>query len=208
MTGIELSFLDFIQNSLRSGITDFLMVLVTHMGDLAAVWIAIALALFLRGGERKAALAIIVGIVLAAIIGSLVLKPLVARPRPCDVDLGVQLLIARPVDFSFPSGHTAAAFAATSVLFLARNRGRALAAVLASLIAFSRLYLFVHYPTDVLGGALLGILCGWLAWYLCGLVARWQAARRKRKEFVVPRGRPRNPAGVQTADEDETEAQR
>lgn len=172
MTGIELSILDFIQSNFRSGIMDALMVIVTHMGDLGAVWIAAALALFLKGGERKAALAIIAAIVIATIVGDFALEPLVARPRPCDVDAAVQLLVARPTDFSFPSGHAAAAFATTSVLFLARSRWRIPAVILASLIAFSRLYLFVHYPTDVLGGALLGILCGWLAWEMCGFASK------------------------------------
>lgn len=167
MGGIELDILDFIQNNLRSGPMDFLMVLVTYAGGLGAVWLAVALAYLLRGGSagRRIGLSIIVAIAIAFVVGDLVMKPLVARLRPCNVDVAVQLLVARPQDFSFPSGHASAAAAATTILFLARSRWRMSAAALASLIAFSRLYLFVHYPTDVVAGAILGILCGLFAWH-------------------------------------------
>lgn len=188
MTGFELSILDFIQNSCRSGIMDHLMVFITHLGDLGIVWIIAALALVLKGGERKIAFAIVVGIVFAAVIGGLVLKPLVARHRPCDIDLAVQLLISRPTDFSFPSGHTAASFVAVSVLCIARSRWRVPAAVLAVLIALSRLYLFVHYPTDVLAGALLGILSGWLAWQMCSFTLDRLSSRGKTGAQTISRG--------------------
>ncbi len=77
--------------------------------------------------------------------------------------MGVRLLIEAPKDFSFPSGHTGASFAAAAALFFVGSRGWIPAAVLAALIGFSRLYLYVHYPTDVLAGALLGIAAGWAA---------------------------------------------
>ena len=102
------------------------------------------------------------GLVLEVICCNLVLKPLVARVRPCDVNTAVQLLISRPDDFSFPSGHTGASFAAVSALCCSRSRLWIPSLVLAVLIAFSRLYLYVHYPTDILAGMLLGITSGWL----------------------------------------------
>lgn len=79
------------------------------------------------------------------------------------MDVELQLLISRPDDFSFPSGHTAASFASVTALWLAGKKQWALAALLLGvLIAFSRMYLFVHYPTDILGGVLVGVACGWM----------------------------------------------
>lgn len=100
------------------------------------------------------------------ILCNLILKNLVGRIRPFDWNAAVQLLVARPDDPSFPSGHTSASFAAVAVLMLNRWKGRYPALVLAVLIAFSRLYLYVHFPTDVLGGLVLGTFCGVLAVFL------------------------------------------
>ena len=96
------------------------------------------------------------------ITGNMILKPLVARLRPFTVNTAVELLIPPPADFSFPSGHTYASFASSTAILRNNRRIGSCALVLAILIAFSRLYLYVHYPTDVLFGILLGILAGWL----------------------------------------------
>lgn len=82
-----------------------------------------------------------------------------ARVRPCDLNPAVQLLIARPSDFSFPSGHTAAAFTSVFSLYRENNRLWKPVLVLAAVIAFSRMYLYVHFPTDVLGGVAVGWVC-------------------------------------------------
>ena len=97
---------------------------------------------------------------------NVLLKPLVGRARPFQSDGSVALLVSSPGDFSFPSGHTGASFAAAAVMFFGRSSLWGWALALAALIAFSRLYLYVHYPSDVLAGALLGILTGWLMWRL------------------------------------------
>jgi len=158
---MELAILDFIQNNLRCGVLDACMVAVTHLGDLGAVWLAGALVAFVSG-KRRLAVSIMVAVVLAGVAGTVVPKPLIARPRPCDIVPAVKLLVARPGDCSFPSGHAATAFAAATVLFCAGNRWRGPALVFAILIAYSRMYLYVHYPTDVLAGMLLGIVCGFV----------------------------------------------
>ena len=107
-----------------------------------------------------------------------ILKHLVARTRPCDVNTAIRLLIARPHDFSFPSGHTAASFAAVTALYLADEKKLwKISCVVAVLIAFSRLYLYVHYPTDVLGGLAVGILSGMAGYY--GI--RWMKAQWEQK---------------------------
>ena len=177
MAGTELVLLEFIQDNLRSGFMDLFMVFVTDMGNLGAIWLVVAAALLLRGEERKTGIAIAAALVLAFVAGGIVIKPLVARIRPCDIDTTVRLLIDRPRDFSFPSGHASSSFAAVTVLFLAGSTWRRPAAVLAALIAFSRLYLFVHYPSDVIAGILLGMLCGWLcAERWCQGPSLWEAA--------------------------------
>ena len=142
------------------------------LGNAGAIWIACAVVLILIPKTRKVGLVLAVSLALEALCCNLILKPLVARIRPFDMNTAAQLLISPPKDFSFPSGHTGAAFAAASALFFSKNRLWIASLILAILIAFSRLYLYVHYPTDVLGGVLLGILSGWLGYTLVDLIKK------------------------------------
>ena len=162
MLSFEFTILDWIQANLRNPILDLLMPALTTLGNSGLVWIILAGVLMFMPKYRKAGAAVMAGLVLEVICCNLVLKPLVARVRPCDVNTAVQLLIARPGDFSFPSGHTGASFAATAALYCSRSWIWIPSLMLAVLIAFSRLYLYVHYPTDVLAGMLLGVMAGWL----------------------------------------------
>ena len=112
---------------------------------------------------RKYGLAMLVGLCIDVIVCNGLLKNLVARTRPCDVNTAIQLLISHPTDYSFPSGHTAASFTAVAALYFSGDKKIWKAAiVLGILIAFSRMYLYVHYPTDILGGALIGIFSGFV----------------------------------------------
>ena len=108
----------------------------------------------------------------ATLIGSAVLKPLIGRIRPFEANGFKNLLISAPKDYSFPSGHTAASFAAALVLFHRSRKLGAAAWITALLIAFSRLYLYVHYPTDVLAGCLSGAAGIWLGTFLWKTVFR------------------------------------
>ena len=161
MFSFEFAVLDWIQANLRSPIMDLLMTAITTLGNHGLVWLILAGILLLTPKHRKAVVAVLAGLALEVVCCNLVLKPLVGRIRPCDVNPAVQLLVARPDDFSFPSGHTGASFAAVSALYFSRSRLWMPSLILAVLIAFSRLYLYVHYPTDILAGALLGIMTGW-----------------------------------------------
>ena len=166
MLSVELGFLDWIQANLRSDLLDGLMPVVTALGDGGILWIVTAAVLLLIPKHRKTGAAIAAALVLGAICCNVLLKPLVARVRPCGVNTAVQLLIPRPDDFSFPSGHTCAAFACcvTWARFAARRWVKVLCLVLAALMGLSRLYVGVHFPSDVIAGCAAGCFCAFLAW--------------------------------------------
>ena len=140
------------------------MVAVTKLGDAGIVWIILTVILLLIPKTRKSGLYMAVALIADLIICNVILKPIVARIRPYSINQTVQLLVTPLKDYSFPSGHTAASFASVSALYFAgRKRMAAGALIVSVLIAFSRMYLYVHYPTDVLGGLIIGLLCGWIA---------------------------------------------
>ncbi|MDD2992142.1 MAG: phosphatase PAP2 family protein [Pygmaiobacter sp.] len=164
----EFMMLDWIGANLHSAAGDVLMPFVTALGNGGVIWIALGLSLCAFRKTRRYGVCVLLALGLDVVLCNGLLKPLVARVRPCDINTTVQLLIARPTDFSFPSGHTAAGFAAASALLFSRRKGWWAAMALAALIAFSRLYLYVHFLTDVLAGAMLGVLCGWAGVLLSG----------------------------------------
>ena len=106
------------------------------------------------------------------ILGNGILKNLIARSRPCWIDTNILLLIPNPDDFSFPSGHTLASFESAIMIFLHNKRWGTVALIIATLISFSRLYLFVHFPTDVLGAILLALVISVSLNYLWNKLAK------------------------------------
>ena len=176
MLSYEFAILDWIQANMRNPALDLLMPAITALGNSGLIWLLLAGILLLTPRHRRAGAAVLAGLVLEIICCNMVLKPLVARVRPRDVNTAVQLLIARPDDFSFPSGHTGASFAAAAALFADRNRLWIPSLILALLIAFSRLYLYVHYPTDILAGAAIGMMAGWAGRQAVDIL--WKRKRR------------------------------
>lgn len=162
MITFELSILDWIQTHLTSSFGDSVMPWISWLGNGGVLWICMAVILLIIPKTRKTGAAMAVSLALEALCCNLLLKPLVARVRPCDINTAVELLIERPEDFSFPSGHTGASFAAAAALFFSKNKLWIPAVILAMLIGFSRLYLYVHFPSDVLVGMILGIGAGWM----------------------------------------------
>lgn len=154
---MELQILHGIQG-LRNEWLDVLMVFLSTLGDGGIFWIVLALILIILPRTRKCGVSILLAMALTHLIGNMFLKNLIARPRPCHVDTSVKMLIPCPTSFSFPSGHTANGFAAAVSIFLNYRKPGIGALVLAATIAFSRMYLFAHYPTDILGGLVLGTL--------------------------------------------------
>lgn len=161
---IELSILDWFQ-TLHTPFLDKIMVFITRLGDAGIIWIVLSIVLLLIPKTRKSGAVMVAALVVDVLLCNIVLKNLVARTRPYDVNTGVHLLVAKLHDYSFPSGHTAASFASVTALYLAGEKKLwKFALVLACLIAISRLYLYVHYPTDVLGGILFGVISGYLGY--------------------------------------------
>ncbi len=163
--GIEIEILNFIQ-TIHNPVLDRIMMAITKLGDAGIVWIILTVILLLVPKTRKTGWYLLFALVVDMVLCNWIMKPLVARVRPYDVNTAVQLLISPLKDYSFPSGHTAASFASVTALYMAGQKKLwKIALVLAILIAVSRLYLYVHYPTDVLGGIVIGILSGMIGSY-------------------------------------------
>ena len=151
--------------SLRQEWLDPLVAGFTALGNVGLVWIILSLLLLCRKSTRKAGALALTAMLLGLLCTNLFLKPLVCRPRPWLDVAGLIPLIAEHDPHSFPSGHTTAAFAAgmTWVWTLPKKWMRVMAVIAAVCMGLSRLYVGVHYPSDVLAGALVGSLCAWMA---------------------------------------------
>ena len=164
----DLPILDWIQANLQSPLMDKIMPIITMFGDAGIFWMVCAAILFLIPKTRRTGLGMAFAMMMGLLICNVTLKPLVGRIRPYDYQIEYlgktmqdllmagKLLVETPHDFSFPSGHTIASFEACAVLMLNDKRLGIPATLLA--IAFSRMYLYVHYPTDVIVSIVLGIL--------------------------------------------------
>ena len=163
---IELKILDWFQ-TLHTPVLDKFMTSVTKLGNAGIFWIILTVLFLLIPKMRKTGVVMAAALIIDLLLCNVLLKNFVARTRPYDVNTVIQLLVAKLRDYSFPSGHTAASFAsATALYFAGEKKLWKPALVLACLIAVSRLYLYVHYPTDVLGGVVIGIIAGYLGYRL------------------------------------------
>lgn len=168
----ELGVLDWIQANLRCGVLDVLMPALSWTCNHGEIWIVLAAVLLAVKRYRRQGLAVGCALVTDLVLCNLILKPLVGRVRPFVVQ-PVVLLIPPPTDASFPSGHTAASFAAVFALKASGSPLWKPALAVAVAMAFSRLYLYVHWPSDVLGGALVGAAAGF--------IGAWIARRLRRR---------------------------
>ena len=171
----DLPILDWIQANLQSAFMDKFMPFITLFGDGGIFWIALSILLMVFPKTRKTGLGMLIAMIAGLLVCNVTLKPLVARIRPYDLqeELGVTiaLLGERMHDFSFPSGHTIASFEAAVVLLMNNKKMGIPAMILAVLITFSRLYLYVHYPTDVIASIILGTLFAFLGNWLASIIA-------------------------------------
>lgn len=176
--GIEIDILDFLQ-TIHNPVLDKIMIGITSLGNAGIIWIILSAVLLIVPKTRKVGLCMAAALIVDLLVTNLLLKNLVARTRPYDIVNTVSLLVKKPTDYSFPSGHTAASFTAVTVLFIRKEKKLAVAAcVLAVLIAFSRMYLYVHFPTDILGGIAVGVFAGFAG---CLIVSRIEGIVRRKK---------------------------
>lgn len=163
----------FIQETIRNPVLTPLFTVITVLGNGAVVWILIAMGMAASRKTRQTALMCAAALLVSLLINNMALKNIVGRIRPYDTIAGLVPLIGKPRDYSFPSGHTASSFAAAWVLFRRLPKRFGIPALaLAGLIGISRLYLGVHYPTDVLFGVVSGIGCGCIACVLVSSLMR------------------------------------
>ena len=186
----DLPILDWIQANLQSPFMDFIMPWITLLGDAGIFWIACSLIMMFIPKYRKIGFSMAAALLMGVVICNMIMKPAFARIRPYDYQLQFmgrtwedllltgKLLVETPHDFSFPSGHTIASFEAC-IAILVRNKKLGIpATVLAVLIAFSRMYLYVHYPTDVIASVILGSLFALIGTWIVNKVSAIIAERK------------------------------
>lgn len=173
MNIMEFSFLYAIP---RTAVLDSFFLAVTKIaGSYGQLWVIVAAVLLIFKKTRKAGMAVLLAYAMVFLLGQLGLKNLISRQRPCQIDLDVALLVDRPSSSSFPSTHSAWAFGAATAIFMQHKKAGVVAFIAAALIAFSRLYMFLHFPTDVLAGIVLGIALGVFANWVTGRIwKRWE----------------------------------
>lgn len=151
--------LKYISEKCQNRTFDKMMPIITMMGNLGVIWFVISSLMFLKVEYRIIGIGVILAVALTTIIGEGIIKHIVRRSRPFQ-DKEEKLLINKPITYSFPSGHTASSFAALAVFLQMNGKLGLIVSPIATLIAISRVYLKVHYPTDVIFGMLLGFTCG------------------------------------------------
>ncbi len=169
MNVFELGILDSIQKFFKCDFLDTVMPLITKLGDGGIFWIIVALIMIITKKYRKTGIMMGVALLTGLLVCNLTLKPLISRVRPFNIpgaDFEALIDLKTVKDKSFPSGHTVACFESATVLLINNKRLGIAAIIIAVLVAFSRLYLYVHYPTDVLFGALIGTAIGILSCFI------------------------------------------
>ena len=166
MNGFELGILDYIRNNLSCKALDLLFGTVTHLGDGGIFCIALTVMLLIFKKTRRIGVTAAIAMAMGFIIGNLAIKGIVGRIRPYDLNHAIELIVGKPHDSSFPSGHTLVTTeVALSVFFYNKKWGTA-ALIIAGLVALSRIYLYMHYPSDVLAALILATAITFFAKHL------------------------------------------
>ena len=159
---VSFSMLKYYKNTKLNKI----MKTISYCGNLGVIWLIVIALTYYYAPTRHMSIYILLAIIFATLTGQLAIKSIVKRPRPCHTYPDVEILLPVPSDLSFPSGHTTSSFACSTVLFIFSPVLGIIAYTWAALTGFSRIYLFVHYISDVLTGALLGTIIGYLVTFL------------------------------------------
>jgi len=159
------SILLYIKANMHGAIMDKIMVLSTYLGNKGMVWIIIIVLLMINKKYRRIGFMALAALILSTVLGEGILKHVIKRIRPSANIPAINLLISKPLSYSFPSGHATSSFSVAGVLTKYFTKYALEFFSLASLISFSRLYLYVHYPTDILAGIVLGLMCSGIIIY-------------------------------------------
>lgn len=157
---VDWAILRWIHNVFRCEFMDSAMTFITHLGDKGLIWIAAGLVMLFFAKYRRNGIVLWIGLLVGLLVFNVLLKNIFMRDRPCWIDTDYALLIPNPKDFSFPSGHTGSSVIAATILTMTNRKFGYAAIPLAVLISFSRLYLYVHFPSDVLASTVLGVMIG------------------------------------------------
>ncbi len=160
MKSFDFRLLNAIQTKWKSPKLDKYMPKITFLGNNGYLFIAVAMIMLFFDSYRECGICTLTGMMLGVILGNFVVKNLVKRARPCWLNDKIEMLIDIPKDYSFPSGHTLSSFIAATVITSYDKRLGIAAIIIALAIGFSRMYLYVHFPTDIFFAIILGIAIG------------------------------------------------
>lgn len=162
ITQLDVNILYYVQDNLRSEILNGLVRVFTSLGNYGLIWILFTFVLLIYSDTRKVGIMCAVALILDLIVCNGILKNVIARTRPYDAFENIRCIVPPQLDYSFPSGHTASSFAAVVPAIANKNTRKigVVALIIAILMAVSRIYVCVHYPSDVVGGFIVGLLCG------------------------------------------------
>ena len=163
---------------IHNPVLDKIMIFITTLGDEGLFWIGIGIVCLVLKKHRRMGLQVLLSMLVTFIVGNLILKNLFARQRPCAIDPSLELLIPYPSEFSFPSGHSMNGMTAAMALYLNNKKIGVPALIIALLIGFSRMYHFVHFPTDILGGFCVGFAVAIMMNYIFDKVQEKKAAKK------------------------------
>lgn len=171
LTQLDGNILLWIQENLRKEFLNPIVTFITSLGDAGWFWILLCALLLFSRKYRKTGLTGLIALLIGFLITNLWLKNMVMRTRPYELVEGLELIGKKAVDFSFPSGHSTASIAASAV-FLAKlpKKFGVPAILLGVLICFTRLYIGIHYPSDVIAGVLIGLFASFAAVFLMNLI--------------------------------------
>ena len=167
----EIPVLDFIRNNIANPFLDAVMPFISMICNHGEIWIAAALIMLIIPKTRRTGIATAFALIMGLVLVNMIMKPAFARIRPYDL-VEVSLIIKAPHDYSFPSGHTLSCFEAFGAMIMTNKKLGLIALVPALLITFSRLYLYVHFPSDIIVGALLGLLFAFVSVKLTDLILK------------------------------------
>ncbi len=180
---IDFAILDFLQEFLRNPILDNIFCVITWLGNSGMIWICCGMIFLFFKKTRIMGISLLISLTIGFLIGEVWIKPMIGRTRPFYYHEMIELAIAAPESFSFPSGHSWSSFAGAVSIWLYHRRMGIVALILAVCIAFSRIYLYVHFPTDVLVGSICGVITAILVHFVIQWIIRKNKLRMEKQSY-------------------------